>query len=141
MILIFGGAYQGKLEYAKENWNIADDEIFTCTEKPQLDSDKRVYYALEKFIYACVLEGKEPRDVISQLLDMPLTVESNNTVNASAAENSSKIFIVNDISQGVVPIEADRRAWREAVGRTMLWLGKNADEVYRVFCGLGQRIK
>lgn len=141
MILIFGGAYQGKLEYAKENWNIADDEIFTCTEKPQLDSDKRVYYALEKFIYACVLEGKEPKDVISQLLDIPLTVESNNTVNASVAENSSKIFIVNDISQGVVPIEADRRAWREAVGRTMLWLGKNADEVYRVFCGLGQRIK
>jgi hypothetical protein len=124
MILIFGGAYQGKLEYVKENWNISDDEIFTCTEKLELDPEKRVYYGLEKFIYACVLEGKEPKDVISQIGDM-----------------SDKIFIVNDISQGVVPIEADRRAWREAVGRTMLWLGKNADEVHRVFCGLGQRLK
>ena len=124
MILIFGGAYQGKLEYAKENWNISDDEIFTCTEKLELDPDKKVYYGLEKFIYACVLEGKEPKDVISQIGD-----------------TSGKIFIVNDISQGVVPIEADRRAWREAVGRTMLWLGKNADEVHRVFCGLGQRLK
>ena len=124
MILIFGGAYQGKLEYVKENWNISDDEIFTCTEKLELDPDKKVYYGLEKFIYACVLEGKEPKDVISQIGD-----------------TSGKIFIVNDISQGVVPIEADRRAWREAVGRTMLWLGKNADEVHRVFCGLGQRLK
>ena len=124
MILIFGGAYQGKLEYAKENWNISDDDIFTCMEKLELDPDKKVYYGLEKFIYACVLEGKEPKDVISQIGD-----------------TSGKIFIVNDISQGVVPIEADRRAWREAVGRTMLWLGKNADEVHRVFCGLGQRLK
>ena len=124
MILIFGGAYQGKLEYAKENWNISDDEIFTCTEKLELDPDKKVYYGLEKFIYACVLEGKEPKDIVSQIGDA-----------------SGKIFIVNDISQGVVPIEADRRAWREAVGRTMLWLGKNADEIHRVFCGLGQRLK
>ena len=124
MILIFGGAYQGKLEYAKENWNVSDDEIFTCTEKLELDPDKKVCYGLEKFIYACVLEGKEPKSVISQIGD-----------------TSDKIFIVNDISQGVVPIEADRRAWREAVGRTMLWLGKNADEVHRVFCGLGQRLK
>ena len=124
MILIFGGAYQGKLEFVKENWNISDEEIFTCTEKLELDPAKKVYYGLEKFIYACVLEGKEPKDVISQIGD-----------------TSGKIFIVNDISQGVVPIEADRRAWREAVGRTMLWLGKNADEVHRVFCGLGQRLK
>ena len=124
MILIFGGAYQGKLEYAKENWNISDDDIFTCMEKLELDPAKKVYYGLEKFIYACVLEGEEPKDVISQIDDV-----------------NDKIFIVNDISQGVVPIEADRRAWREAVGRTMLWLGKNADEVHRVFCGLGQRLK
>ena len=124
MILIFGGAYQGKLEYAKENWNISDDDIFTCMEKLELDPDKKVYYGLEKFIYACVLEGKETKDLISQIDDV-----------------NGKVFIVNDISQGVVPIEADRRAWREAVGRTMLWLGKNADEVHRVFCGLGQRLK
>ena len=124
MILIFGGAYQGKLEFVKENWNTSDDDIFNCMEKLELDPAKKVYYGLEKFIYACVLEGKEPKDVISRIGD-----------------TSGKIFIVNDISQGVVPIEADRRAWREAVGRTMLWLGKNADEVHRVFCGLGQRLK
>ena len=54
---------------------------------------------------------------------------------------ADKIWIADDISQGVVPIEADRRAWREAVGRTLLWLGKESDEVHRVFCGLGQRLK
>ena len=50
-------------------------------------------------------------------------------------------YFMDDVSQGVVPIDTDRRAWREDVGRTMLWLAKEADEVHRVFCGLGQRIK
>ena len=54
---------------------------------------------------------------------------------------TDKIIIMDDVSQGVVPIDTDRRAWREDVGRTMLWLAKEADEVHRVFCGLGQRIK
>ena len=32
MILIFGGAYQGKLDFAKEKFNISDEEVFECTE-------------------------------------------------------------------------------------------------------------
>ena len=104
MILIFGGAYQGKLEYAKEHWNFSDDDVFFCEENLTIDLSKKVICGLEKFIYACVLE-------------------------------------VDDISQGVVPIEPDRRAWRESVGRTLLWLGKESDEVHRVFCGLGQKLK
>ena len=31
MILIIGGAYQGKLEYAKSQYQVTDAEIFTCT--------------------------------------------------------------------------------------------------------------
>ena len=30
MELIFGGAYQGKTQYAAEKYNLKDEEIFTC---------------------------------------------------------------------------------------------------------------
>lgn len=125
MILIFGGAYQGKLEYAKEHWNFSDDDVFFCEENLTIDLSKKVICGLEKFVYACVCKGVETKNVLAEY-DVPL---------------DDKILIADDISQGVVPIEPDRRAWRESVGRTLLWLGKNADEVHRVFCGLGQRLK
>ena len=125
MILIFGGAYQGKLEYAKEHWNFSDDDVFFCEENLTIDLSKKVICGLEKFVYACVCKGVETKDVLAEY-DVPL---------------DDKILIADDISQGVVPIEPDRRAWRESVGRTLLWLGKNADEDHRVFCGLGQRLK
>lgn len=125
MILIFGGAYQGKLDYAKGHWNFKDEDVFFCEENLTIDLSKKVICGLEKFVYACTLEGAETKDVLA----------------AYEISLDDKIFIADDISQGVVPIEPDRRAWREGVGRTLLWLGKNADEVHRVFCGLGQRLK
>jgi len=33
------------------------------------------------------------------------------------------------------------REWREAVGRTCCYIAKKADEVVRVVCGVGNRIK
>ena len=31
MILIFGGAYNGKLEFVKEKYDINNEDIFFCT--------------------------------------------------------------------------------------------------------------
>ncbi len=125
MILVFGGTYQGKLEYAKEHWGFNESDIFYCEEKLSIDLSKKVIVGLDRFIFACTCEGSEAKDVL-KAYDEPLT---------------DKIFIVDDVSQGIVPMDTDRRAWREAVGRTLLWLGREADEVHRVFCGLGQRLK
>ena len=125
MILIFGGAFQGKLEYAKEHWDFTENDIFYCEENLNIDLSKKVLYGLEKFCFACVCEGVETKGTL-RMYEEPL---------------DDKIIILDDVSQGVVPIDPDRRAWREEVGRTMLWLSREADEVHRVFCGLGQRIK
>ena len=32
MILIIGGAYQGKLDYAKDTFGIVDADVYTCSE-------------------------------------------------------------------------------------------------------------
>ena len=51
------------------------------------------------------------------------------------------IFIANDVSGGVVPMDPTLRAWREACGRMNLKLAKASDEVWRLFCGIPQRVK
>ena len=40
MILIIGGAYQGKLDFAKEAFGITAADVFTCT-SGEIDFSKR----------------------------------------------------------------------------------------------------
>ena len=125
MVLIFGGAYQGKLEFAKENFSVTDEDIFVCTQENEIDWSKKVLCDMDQAFLRHVREGKESREVLAEYLQ----------------ELEDKILIVNDISQGIVPMERELRDWREMTGRAMLYISKEADEVYRVFCGLGSKIK
>lgn len=125
MILIFGGSYQGKLEFAKETFGVTENDVFTCTVDSEIDWSKKVLYNLDQSFLRHVREGKESREVLKDHLD----------------QLKDKILIVNDISQGIVPMERENRDWREMTGRAMLYISKEADEVYRVFCGLGSKIK
>ena len=57
-------------------------------------------------------------------------------------ENHSEAVIVsNEVGAGVVPIKAEERAFREAVGRALCIIAQNAQTVTRVVCGIGTRIK
>ena len=125
MIFIFGGAYQGKLDYAREKYHIKDDEICFCTEEDKPNFNKKVIYNLEKFIFGCVKRGQEAKDILAENKDLL----------------DDKIIIAEDISQGIVPLDATERQWREMSGRTLLYIGQNASEVIRIFCGLPHKIK
>lgn len=132
MHLIFGGAYQGKLDYAKERYQLKDQEIFfcssvegECTAGPNIDFTKKAVDGLEEFVLGCVRCGIEAKDYLE----------------ANREEWKDTVFICTDISSGIVPFEKELRAWREMVGRTLMYLGKEAEEVTRIFCGLPQKIK
>ena len=125
MVLIFGGAYQGKLEYALENFSLSEKDVYYCEERAGIDLSFKVINNLENFVMGCVKEGLEAKEILDEYGD--------------ALED--KIIIVTDISQGIVPMNPDERSWREMTGRTMLYLSRRADRVIRVFCGLGQEIK
>lgn len=125
MVLIFGGAYQGKLGYALENFGLSEKDVYHCEERAGIDLSFKVINNLEKFVMACVKEGIEAKELLDEYGDTM----------------ADKIIIVTDISQGIVPMNPDERSWREMTGRTMLYLSRRADRVIRVFCGLGQEIK
>ena len=128
MHLIFGGAYQGKLEYAKEKYDLTDDDIFTCRferSSPVIDFSKKAIYHLEEFVMTCNNQKIEAKDYLEDYRE----------------EWKDKIIICTDISAGLVPYDQELRAWREMVGRTMVYLGKEAEEVTRLFCGIPQKMK
>ena len=120
MILIIGGAYQGKLNFAKEAFSIPDTEVYACT-SGEIDFSKRCIYKIEDFAYA-------HQDPIAYF-----------QANKELWQNS--VLILQDIFCGVVPMGAENRAWRQRTGRLAQYLSKEATQVSRIFCGLEQRLK
>ncbi|MDD6154119.1 MAG: bifunctional adenosylcobinamide kinase/adenosylcobinamide-phosphate guanylyltransferase [Eubacteriales bacterium] len=126
MILITGGAYQGKLDYAKEILGAGDEDVFTCgADDMRIDFDKKIIDGVDQFVLACVRAGADPEAEAAKVL--PLLQD--------------KVVTCTDISQGVVPMDKTERAWREGTGRFVTALGRHADKVVRMFCGIPEVVK
>lgn len=123
MILIFGGAYQGKLDYAKANFKV--NSICDCAETITPDFSADVICGIEEFVLHCTKKGVDAKDFLEE----------------HRAEWKDKILVITDTSQGVVPVDKDLRNFREMNGRLLLYLAGEADRVIRVFCGIGKVIK
>lgn len=123
MKLVIGGSFQGKLDYVKENI-CENPSVFECTESDSIDLSKDVIYHIEKWSLWCVKNNREPADDFFEKL-----------------KNKDIIVISDDISCGVVPITKEERMWREANGRLLMKISKESQEVHRVFCGIGVRLK
>jgi adenosyl cobinamide kinase/adenosyl cobinamide phosphate guanylyltransferase len=125
MILIYGGAYQGKLDYALEHYN-TNASVYQCSEtETQIDFSKQIINSFHCLILAQLRNHTEPCQFVNENMEFL----------------KPKIIICNDISCGVVPVDSEMRLWRESVGRVLAILAKHADEVIRIFCGLGMKIK
>lgn len=171
MILIFGGAYQGKLEYAKAHFQIgrvhdcrqaaadavrsaeapgqdpaavsgfvasadpdpasgpvasadpdpAAGEGFACA--PDFSAD--AVCGIEAFARECAEKDMEAADWFR----------------ARRSEWQDRVLIMRDVSQGIVPMDPLTRKYREMNGRLMMYLAGEAEQVIRVFCGIGKRIR
>ena len=126
MILIIGGSYQGKLDFARQRFSLADDDIQLCDEATDaLDFSRHCIAYIDRFALNRVRAGVEPAQALG----------------ADPGLYEDAVFIANDVSGGVVPMDPVLRAWREACGRMNLSLANEADEVWRLFCGIPQRVK
>ena len=130
MKLIIGGAHHGKLDYALEHGTRLRGHrvasVYQCTETEwNIDFTADIINSLHKAVLAQMRNGVDPLDYMEN----------------HAGLLKSKTIICDDISCGVVPINGEMRQWREAVGRVLVQLSREADEVVRVFYGLGTKIK
>lgn len=129
MILIIGGAYQGKGEYAyalsgltREEFlkNLADgrkDRLEEAAKKPFL-------LGFHGWIRQVLDQGGSPEAFVKQVL----------------AANP-QIVTMDEVGCGLVPIERKEREYRETAGRAGQMLATHAQSVCRVVCGIPVRIK
>lgn len=130
MKLVIGGTAQGKLEYVfcryglKKNivWDgclPAGPDHIRCEEKPV------IIYHFHLWAKSRMMSGGCPEDEIMSFLD----------------RNEDCIIICDETGNGIVPTDPFEREYRERVGRILVQLAKRAEEVIRVICGIGQKIK
>ena len=55
--------------------------------------------------------------------------------------SKKKAVTISETGSGVVPVDKGERMFRERAGKLSLMLAEEADEVYRVVCGLPQMLK
>ncbi|WP_317366794.1 bifunctional adenosylcobinamide kinase/adenosylcobinamide-phosphate guanylyltransferase [uncultured Tyzzerella sp.] len=126
MILIIGGAYQGKLDFAREKFDIKYDDVFFCSQEDiRIDFNRKIIANIDKFIFAMIKNNKDPIFYIKANID----------------KFKDKIITCEDISCGIVPIDYEMRIFRENIGHCLSIISKNSDKVVRLFCGIPMELK
>ena len=129
MVLIVGGVYQGKLDYALNRFGFTKEQVYFCDDKSiNTPANKKIVNHFDKWILALLKSNRTEAEMASEVQKF-----ANSCLDA--------IVICNDISCGVVPIDPLMRAWREAVGRSLGTLSQQADEVIRLYCGIPTTLK
>lgn len=123
MIFVFGGRYSGKGEYVMREMNVSKIAGYDA-EYDRLKTAQAVR-DLHLLIKKIMLDGGDPMAHIQILI----------------ADNPDIIIISDEIGYGVVPVDKFDREWREAVGRISCYLAEKAENVIRVVCGIGNKIK
>lgn len=111
MILIIGGSYQNKYEWAKAHYG-----------------GKEIWNSFHLFVKNSLSQGKTPEEIKTE-------------VQERIKGNPSLIIISDETGCGVVPFTQEDRNYREVTGRLLCHIAEQAENVFRITCGIGQKIK
>ncbi len=127
MKLVIGGTAQGKLEYVLLKHDVQKNMVWdgVLPNDRELNGNIVIINHLHQWIKNCMLSGGCPEDEIMSFLDC----------------NEDCIIICDEIGNGIVPIDPFEREYRERTGRILVQLAMRAEEVERIICGIGQKIK
>lgn len=134
MILVIGGSQQGKLNWAMQNFGYTPEQVLNGRDlalQPEQSlpvAGFKVLNHLESLLGNALKQGWQSDELLAlqtSLLQLP----------------EDFVVICNSVGGGLVPVERFDREWRELVGRTCCALAAEASQVWRIFCGLPQRLK
>ena len=126
MILITGGAYEGKTNYASDFLKINPDKILDGGTCPVQKTFSAVCIKnFHKLVKRLINEKMDPIDFVHRLI----------------RDNSDLIIITDEIGCGIIPANKSDRLWREAVGRVCSMIASESECVIRLSCGIPTAIK
>lgn len=127
MKLIIGGFAQGKLRYVLRNYDVEVGMIFDGEIPKNIETQEKtaVINHLHNWVKSRIVDKGCPEEEILQFIE----------------KYPDCIIISDEIGNGIVPIDAFEREYRERTGRILVELADRAEEVERMICGIGQRIK
>ena len=125
MILVIGGAFQGKYTFAseelgiKDGWAVGDfcrvHEIYEC----------RAIHHFHDYVKRALKDHYDLSKLVPNLLE----------------KNPDICILTNEMGYGVVPTDAFERELRDRLGSICIELAENSDVVYRMICGIPTIIK
>lgn len=137
MVFIVGGSHQGKLEYGM---NLVENRAGLSVADGSTDSYEQAYEAavIHKFhVYI--------KRMLESAVQKPQQIGAeaflNQFICGIIEANPEVIIIMDEIGCGIVPMDPSERTYRDMAGRIGQRLAKEADQVHRVICGIGTRIK
>lgn len=127
MKLIIGGTAQGKLEYVLLKHDVQKNMVWDSVlpNDMKLNGNIVIINHFHQWVKSRMISGGCPEDEIMSFLDC----------------NEDCIIICDEIGNGIVPIDPFEREYRERMGWILVQLAKRAEEVERIICGIGQKIK
>lgn len=127
MKLVIGGYAQGKLNYVLRNYDVKTGRIFDGEIPEKIEEEKGIVVInhFHNWVRVNIAHGGCPeKETLAFVEKYP-----------------DCVIISDEVGNGIVPLEAFEREYRERTGRILVELAKKAEEVERVICGIGQRIK
>lgn len=127
MKLIIGGYAQGKLRVACQSVPGKKKIIWdgTLWESSVGNGEQLIINHFHEWVKTCLRDGTHVENELQRLFQL----------------YPACIIIGDEIGNGIVPIDAFERKYRETYGRILINIAERAEEVDRVLCGLSQKIK
>lgn len=127
MRLIIGGYAQGKLEYVLCKYDVKKGMVWDSEIPKKIESQCGlvVINHFHNWMKREIAQGGCPEKEILQFV----------------GKYPDCVIISDEVGNGIVPVDAFERAYRERTGRILVELAARAEEVERVICGIGQKIK
>lgn len=126
MVMVTGGAFQGKRECLKSLYGLSDKYIISGKD--------------------CHIEDVFTAEAIADYHELVRRLIADNIdvsefTGRFCRENTKAAVTVNEVGCGVIPLEKSDRFYREEVGRAGCIIAAHSETVIRVFCGIPQIIK
>ena len=117
MVLVVGGAGQGKLAWALERSGLGRESA-----SRRIDDPVPILLGMEDLVGETLAAGEDPRELLPRL-------------------RGKAYVLCREVGCGVVPMDPAERRWREETGRLCCALAREARMVVRLCCGLPQILK